>query len=64
MWNHTHIFHSPRQLQFQHRLHCICLLLEATFPEAHTLFMVVQATGNLNPANIAACLAGACPTPA
>ena len=33
-------------------------------PEAHTLFIVVQATSLDKPAKIAACLAGACPTPA
>ena len=36
----------------------------AFMPEAHTLLMVVQGTELGKPAPIAACLAGACPTPA
>jgi hypothetical protein len=33
-------------------------------PEEQTLFMVVQVTETGRPPKIAACLAGACPTPA
>jgi hypothetical protein len=37
--------------------------MTAFIPLAHTLFIVVQGTSLLNPAYIAACRAGACPTP-
>ncbi len=38
--------------------------MTAFIPEAQTLFTVVQGTESEIPAAIAACLAGACPTPA
>ena len=39
-------------------------MLTAFRPEAHTLLMVVASTLVGRPAKMAACLAGACPTPA
>lgn len=39
-------------------------MLTAFSPEAHTLLIVVASTLVGKPANMAACLAGACPTPA
>lgn len=39
-------------------------MLTAFSPEAHTLLMVVASTLVGRPAKMAACLAGACPTPA
>src|SRR3712207_3133803 len=39
-------------------------MLTAFRPEAHTLLMVVASTLVGSPAKMAACLAGACPTPA
>jgi hypothetical protein len=63
MWDHTHIFPFRRQLQFQHRRTVLLApSITAFIPEAYFIY---GGTSELDkPAYNAACLAGACPTPA
>jgi hypothetical protein len=63
MWNHTYF--PFRRNYISASPHCIACApsITAFIPEAHTL-LVVQATELDKPAYNAACLAGACPTPA